>query len=633
MPKPTRAEVEAALSSLPAEQHPTFLAEVERRLNAPDESMAQPAGAQDVAPERRAGFERALAGAETIGSAPWYTQGLGPIPSVTEALSALPSVGGFVGGLLGGGGGTLAAPGPGSLVGAVKGAAIGGAGGEAFRQLGFRAIGGDSGANSPLEAARGIAVEAGKQGASELLGQGISRGATKLAAPFAANADIPLIGAAERSMVEMPASALSTSKAVPYAEAVAATGFGGDMAAKRYANAVGQLTAVADHTVARASKLTDDVARGEAIWRGFKDFKNKWVQAKNYLYKQVNDEMPNGSFKAQETANFLEQLVAQKRAASNVIPAGTVEDKAFYESMLKLLTKKERGVTRLKSLSIADVHQGLQALEHKIETAYADPVAQANKATLLRLQATLEGEYMTMLERVAPEAAQRLKVANKVYAEGVSKLNSTFGESIHKLAQDGKYDLIAKAVTSPRMSVADVPRIFEVVGDDGADAIRASLAADLVAKAKGTGGADAVLTHQGLGRAMRTYEKSRPGLLEAIFKPEQYQTLTDVANLSGSLERGTKVMSGSPTAGKARMMGYASLGTTAALGHPQALALIIGDVSFNRFIASKAGQRWLTTGYQLAPGITATLRQAPRAGVSAYDVNRQRERDRAAQER
>jgi hypothetical protein len=54
----------------------------------------------------------------------------------------------------------------------------------------------------------------------------------------------------------MPAAALSTSKVVPIVEAAAAKGVGGRQVGERYARATSHLTAMADQTVARASKLT-----------------------------------------------------------------------------------------------------------------------------------------------------------------------------------------------------------------------------------------------------------------------------------------------------------------------------------------------------------------------------------------
>lgn len=608
-----RAQIEKDLAELSPEQQGQYMDALEAQFA---DGPAQPQAA--------AGFERALAGADTIGEQPWYTRNLGPLPSVTQALAAGKEIGGAIGGILGGSGGTLAAPGAGSFAGAVKGAALGGAAGEAASQLGFRALGGDNVPRTGYDAARRIGLAGAEQAAYEVAGQGLARGATRLAAPFASNVDQAAVTAAQRQGVEMPASALSDSKWVPYAESVAAEAATGGAAAKRYTNAVSHLTAMADHTVARASRLTDDVARGEAIWSGFRQFKSTWIQTKNDLYRKVNDAMPHTDFVAPDTANLLESIVSQKRSAGKVVPAGALEDAAFYEGMLKKLTEKRGGVTKLRKLNASDVHEGIKALEHKIETAYADPVAQANQATLLKLQATLENEFMAMLKQRAPEAASRLEAANRVYADGLKKLNSTFGESIHKFAQQGKYDLIAKSIANPRMSVADIPRIMEVAGPEGADAMRAAVLANIVAGAKSGAGPDAVLTPRGLSKAMKAYGEER---LQALLTPEQYAKLSDLTRLTGGLERAAKVANGSPTAGKARIMGYASAVPAAALGRFEVLLLVLGDLAGSKFLASKVGQRWMTTGYPLSGATQNSLRQLPRAVSAGVSMVQQGRRD------
>src|SRR5512137_1616529 len=67
------------------------------------------------------GFEAAAAGAETIGEAPISTRNIMGLPSVTQALRALPGIGGMVGGLLGASGGPVPS---------IGGAALGGGAGE-----------------------------------------------------------------------------------------------------------------------------------------------------------------------------------------------------------------------------------------------------------------------------------------------------------------------------------------------------------------------------------------------------------------------------------------------------------------------------------------------------------------------
>jgi len=100
-----------------------------------------------------------------------------PVKSWAEtAVDWLPAAGATAGGLLGGAGGTVFGLGVGGIPGAVGGAAVGGAGGEAFRQLLRRSMG-LSAPMSPLEAATAIGKEGAIQGATELAGGAVTRGA------------------------------------------------------------------------------------------------------------------------------------------------------------------------------------------------------------------------------------------------------------------------------------------------------------------------------------------------------------------------------------------------------------------------------------------------------------------------
>lgn len=125
----------------------------------------------------------ALKQVDKITPTPWYERKLGPLLSVTEAMRALPAVGGAVGGLVGGGGGTVFGMGFGGIPGAIEGAALGGAAGESARQLGFRALTG-GGQADPGESVLNIGKEALIQGAAEaggrVLGAGMKAGGRRL---------------------------------------------------------------------------------------------------------------------------------------------------------------------------------------------------------------------------------------------------------------------------------------------------------------------------------------------------------------------------------------------------------------------------------------------------------------------
>lgn len=549
-----------------------------------------------------------------IGALPWYQRGIvaGRGPSVQDAIGALPAILGTAGGVVGGAGGTAFGVGFGGVPGAAGGASLGGAAGEALRQHGMRALGARGPASS-TEAALDIGKEAVIQPVAEITGRAAAAGLTRLGAPLAGKVDRAVVDAAAREGIEMPASALSTSKLVPLAEAWSAKGIGGGATGERYTKAADALTAQADQVVARASAL-DPSQSGRVIAEGLNRFRSNWVRKKNALYADAKVR-PGLKVEATETVALLEDVIKSKRSASRVLGVGgghmgggLPQDAIFFEQLHKGLTTAAKDRARtfspnasqarvLKQVEVRDLINAQRELKAKIASSFADPFSAANKGLLKKLSATLDGEVTAALERQAPDIAAKLSRANRAYSEGITKINSAYGKNIHRLAKAEKYDKIAQAVVNSRVSVDDIPKIMEVAGPEGTDAMRASVLAELVSKAKGPNG----LTPQGLSRSMKAFGADR---LEALLTPEQLAKMTDLAKLSGSLEKGRKVMEGSQTIFLGRIgalsgaIGGAVAGGGAVASLPATLAYVAGDITFNKFIGSRVGQRWLTSGFQ-----------------------------------
>lgn len=425
--------------------------------------------------------------------------------------------------------------------------------------------------------------------ASMLLPRAVGKGVkatvpvlNKIRAPFAGAID-PAVEAAARRVpgVELPASSLSTSPVVPLAETVSAKGIGGGATAARYTGAATALKSRADQLVSAASRYATESQRGVAIANGYKAFRQHWIQVKNALYKDAA--IPeNATATANSTVRLLDDVIAQKQGAANI--SGGATDLGFFQKLREGLSSGP--------VSLKDMRAAIQDLNGKIGGAHADAWSAANKQLLKKLAATMDEDFGAALQTAAPDVAAKLKVANAAYADGLSKINSTFGKSITKLAKAGQFDDIARSVANSGVSVDDVPRIFEVVGAEGTQAIRASVLADIVRKATNAQGQ---LTPQGLARAMKQYGDRSPGALEAMLDPEQLAKLNDLSTLSGSLEKGARVMGGSQTAPLVRAGGLAQVGWVNPIA---ALQLLLGDMAVNKFIGSAAGQKWLTKGFK-----------------------------------
>ena len=452
---------------------------------------------------------------------------------------------------------------------------IGPAAAQAGEQIGSGDVAGGSGAGLGLIASM----------FAPRVASGVAKGGVgvvnKIRAPFAGSVDSGVVAAATREGVTMPASALSTSRVVPVAEAVSAKGLGGGQTVARISNATAELTARADHLAARASSLATQSQRGVAIAEGLDSFRSAWIRTKNALYKDAA--IPaNLTANTSKTVQLLDEILTQKQGAARI--SGSATDLSFFEKLRKGLSSG--------NVAAADLRAAIQDLNGKIGGAHADAWSAANKQLLKKVAATMGDDFEAALTSGAPAVAAKLQAANATYRAGLGKINSAFGKTITKLAKAGEYDKIGQAVANSSMSVDNIPRIMEVVGPEGQAAIQASVLSEIVARSKNANGQ---LTPQGLARSMARWEKSSPGALDALLTPEQTAKLADLAKLSSAMEKGAKLAEGSQTAFLARTMGQVGLATA----HPvMALKVVLGDVATNRFLASRYGQKWLTTGFK-----------------------------------
>lgn len=444
---------------------------------------------------------------------------------------------------------------------------------------------------------RGVGEGVALVAAPKVTGAVVKAGAGALrtaAAPLASKVNPAVVAAAERAGVEMPASALSESKAVPLLEAISAKGMAGAQTAGRYKNAFGDLTARAEHLVSRASKYATDTEIGKVVAQGLNDYKAAWQRTKNQLYREAEVPTRMKLFTtADDSVKFLDDVLADKSAASRHVgaPAPGAEE---FGRLRDALTKEVDGVRVPKDLQARDI---LAIKKQFVDphTDFRSPVATADKAVYRKLGAMLEDQADAVIAKADPALAQKIAAAKAVYRDGLGKINSTYGKSIFRLAKEGKYDKIAESVMKASMSADDIPRIFEVVGAEGTDALRTAVLADIISGAKRGGEA---LTPKGLTMAMARYGDDK---LAAILTPEQMQKLGDIRTLSASLEKGTRVMEGSQTAFVAR-----AGGVLAAATKPEAyLRLLVADPAWSKFIGSRVGQKWLTTGFKPFTGATA----------------------------
>jgi hypothetical protein len=437
----------------------------------------------------------------------------------------------------------------------------------------------------------GDPMETLKAALGGIAGEGLATGAAKALRPFLGSVDNAATEAAARQGVILPASAASKSKVVPLLESVASKGIGGGGVATRLEEAQSQLVRAADDAIKDASNLGSPSDVGQAVASGMAKYKATFLKTKGALYEAAA--LPEAGVKvdAAETRALLQRIIADKTQAASVL--GKSADLPFFKTLSKRLEKP------IEANVLLNARKELS----KRASNFNDPLATGNKGTLKSVISAMDGELDAAIGKARPDIAAKLAEADAFYKDGISKINSTFGRSINKLAQTGQYDKISQAITNPRMSVEDITGIMKVAGPEGADGMRATVLSDMFAASKNSTGDG----FQPLALA-RQIGKWTPEKLQALLGPDQWDKLKDLALLTTTLQRGQKIAEGSQTAYLTKI---GAIGGAAFTNPAMAFKLIAGDAAFSRFIASKYGQKWLTTGLSLGSKPAAALRVAP----------------------
>lgn len=452
--------------------------------------------------------------------------------------------------------------------------------------------------------------------AASAVGKGLSK--VKDISPFAKSVDTGALAASQRLGVDLPASALSTSKAPELLESIAAKGFFGKPILEKLAKAESQISSKADDILRKTGGATDASVAGKSIADAMDKYHANYIAQKNKLYKdaKIGKDI---SVSGERTAQLVDSILKSKEEAAGVI--GTAEDIKFFKSIKAKLSKKGtkvdsgvldaqgRPIQRVepaKAVTGQEFKAAINELNEKMKSV-SDPLVTGNKAKMRKLVATMAEDLDEAIAAQKPELAESLTAANEYYKSGIEKLNSTYGKSIQKFADAKQYDKIVPAIIKPTTSADDIPRIMEVVGAEGKANIQASVVKSMLEKAQGKEGR---FTPAGLSRELKKMGNDK---LAQILTPDQMQQLTDIAEVTQALGSAKNIMQGSQTAFVGRIATQVGLlaGGNVTLG----LKLLLGDFLASKFIASPQGQAVLSTGLK-TPRIA-------RAGQQIQQTSRQ----------
>lgn len=461
-------------------------------------------------------------------------------------------------------------------------------------------------------------VSAGVGAAATGAGGLIAKGLQKTAAPFAGRFDPRAAAVAEKYGVDMPASALSGSEVVPIMESLVKKGVFGSKIQERIQAAGVKINQIGDELVSSFGKSTSPVEVGNAVGGGLKRFEEVFRQTKETLYEAARVNKGDIVVNPKATLPLLNELIETLGGMAGKKPAvlGELKQlrsaldpnfamrqefaaKGFKENTIEQIMKQNQQATVVDGRAVLTK---LRDLNTKVNFKNPNPIIRGYEAEIRRVAATLSEDLDNAIATQRPDLADALGAARKYYGENVEKLNSAWGQKINQFVKAGKASAIAPSILNRTTPVEWVPKIFETVGEDAAQSLRAATMERLVQSARGKAG---FLTEDGLNRQIRQHGEDK---LLAIFGQEKLVKLKDVAALAEALGRSQGVASGSQTAYIGRMMAE-----LANIGNPiKLLKMVTTDAFYSRFISGAGGQQWLGRGFQLpaamAPAVSTGLR-------------------------
>lgn len=443
--------------------------------------------------------------------------------------------------------------------------------------------------------------------------------------PFQKSVDAATAEAAARlgmEATELPASARSTSRIVPLAEALAGKSYGGDLIPERAAAAAQKLTSLADDLVRAADGADDLVVAGERIAKGISEYATQFKKTMDELYTSFENKRGDTLAQTSNSVRLIEDILTRKEAI------GDVEGARFFKQKYDVLTgTKKRGKKR-----VAPTYTTLKDMRTDLGQrvkGFGDMFVTANKAQLKQLYGALSTDMRSTIKTTRNSKAllAEMDAANAAYRAGRSQLDTAFINSILRFAKNKQFDKILPALLRPSTSINDIKTIMAITGEAGTTQIRTSLLKQVFDKATGAGDE---FTPAGISKQLaKEGEKWKQILL-----PEQYQALEDLSRVTQALGRSKKISEGSQTAytmaqlGQLGIMGWSviDLFTGNLVGFAQKWAGLGMAYGAAKFVASPMGQRILTTGLFKRAEIQAAIAQQgltpPAEGgmLAGYDI-------------
>lgn len=399
-------------------------------------------------------------------------------------------------------------------------------------------------------------------------------------------------GAALGEEVAIPASGFTSN---PVIQRIVATTAGNKLA-EQISRSVDQLDVLAQKLVRDTGGFDDLGKAGEEITKALTKYEDGFKSASGKLYDAVTEKVGDISPSTNVSTGAIAKILEDK----NII--GETSDVAFFKEKLNVLT----GAEGTKPPTFSSLRKIRTALGEKIDKGFDDPFVRSNTRQLRDLYFALTKDIentVRQASQVSGDATllKEFQRANKIYAQGRKEIASGFARTIKRLGDEGQYSKLALDLIKPSTAAEDIPRIFSVLGEQGASQVRASFLQKILESARN---AEGEFTPNGILREIKKYEKD--GKLSVILDPRQEQALNDLGRLTKALGESQKLEKGSQTFFLLKTMGEFGLLTKAVwdfstgnvVGGAQAFGAALAPEVAGMFIASKTGQRLIAAGIE-----------------------------------
>lgn len=468
-----------------------------------------------------------------------------------------------------------------------------------------------------------------REGASKIADAG-TKATETLTAPFKGSYKPDVAEAFARQGIEAPASAVTSSKAVQSAEAVAQHSLFGSGVTRVIENARKSIYDITEslRKEVNPEKLITPGATPETTGRVLQDavakVRETFNKTKTQLYEDASSKIGSQQADLAETRKTLESIIEEK--AKSLDPT-TRNQTRFYQQILNATRTAEKR-------TFDHIKQTRTDIGSKLRNR-VDPITTGDAANLKRVYAALSEDLDRTVMQSGAEGAAALKAATEYYKAGIQRINSFVGRTIYnskspelivgKLVKPGDISTIrelkglvgeeahhtfAAALVNRivgdtimpltgRVSASKLSTILSKYGDEflteaiGAKALaeikdlrKAAIIEDILDR----GTKEGKVMPSALAHAIDSYSET---VLKDAFTPEELAKIRDVQKMSEGMAKGTKMAEGSPTAFNGDLIltgivGYVSV--------PALIAKLGFQFGLTKLVTSRLGKKLLSGG-------------------------------------